>query len=391
MRFGFLFNHDQIHQVAHSLPIALALAGMRRDGDEVLAITTNARCRDAVARLAGPALGTAITPVSLGLKPLSRVVGALVDSVVPSAKLLIYRDNLDFFRSLDVLVVAEKTSLVLKTRYGLDALRIVHTRHGAGDRAIGFDRASARFDHVLCSGEKIRERLIGEVGLAPEKVTIVGYPKFDLLTADQLAPRRATGKRRVLYNPHPSPRLSSWFRHGRAVLDQFVDNADFSLIFAPHVMLFQRKFVLSIDPPSIARPGRIAARYRQSPNIVVDTGSEKLSDMSYTMDSDIYLGDVSSQVYEFIRKPGPCVFLNSHGVAWQDDPNYLHWRMGRVIDDPAQLPAALASAQAEFESRYRAVQEELFARSFSLEGRSSDRAARALLRLTGQQAAGGAA
>jgi hypothetical protein len=26
MRIGFLFNHDQVHQVAHSLPIALALA-----------------------------------------------------------------------------------------------------------------------------------------------------------------------------------------------------------------------------------------------------------------------------------------------------------------------------------------------------------------------------
>lgn len=27
-RIGFLFNHDQIHQIAHSLPIALALAAL---------------------------------------------------------------------------------------------------------------------------------------------------------------------------------------------------------------------------------------------------------------------------------------------------------------------------------------------------------------------------
>lgn len=56
----------------------------------------------------------------------------------PVRKIDMYRDNLDLFRSLDALVVTEKTSLIIKTGYGLD-LPIVHTRHGAGDRAIGVD------------------------------------------------------------------------------------------------------------------------------------------------------------------------------------------------------------------------------------------------------------
>ena len=30
MHIGFLFNHDQLHQVAHSLPVAAALTRRRR-------------------------------------------------------------------------------------------------------------------------------------------------------------------------------------------------------------------------------------------------------------------------------------------------------------------------------------------------------------------------
>ena len=74
--------------------------------------------------------------------------------MVSARKLLIYRDNLEFFRSFDLLVVTEKTSLLLKSRYHLEQLKMVHTRHGAGDRAIGFNKASAKFDHVLVAGPR---------------------------------------------------------------------------------------------------------------------------------------------------------------------------------------------------------------------------------------------
>ena len=53
----------------------------------------------------------------------------------------------------------------------------------------------------------------------------------------------------------------------------------------------------------------------------------------------------SSQVYEFLAKPRPCVFLNAHGVEWRDDPNFVHWHLGDVVDDPADLISAIASAK----------------------------------------------
>ena len=160
--------------------------------------------------------------------------------MIPARKLLLYRDNLEFFRSLDMLVVAEKTSLLLKKRYGLDKLFMIHTRHGAGDRAIGFDKASAGFDHVLCSGEKIRRRLIAEAGIDPSTISIVGYPKFDLVRQAGRTQHFSRERPIILYNPHCSPHLSSWYKHGRQVLDHFVERDAQELIFAPHVMLFER-------------------------------------------------------------------------------------------------------------------------------------------------------
>jgi hypothetical protein len=45
------------------------------------------------------------------------------------------------------------------------------------------------------------------------------------------------------------------------VLEHFLNDDRYNLIFAPHVMLFHRPFVLSIDKLRIDRPGRIEHKY----------------------------------------------------------------------------------------------------------------------------------
>ena len=385
MRIGFLFNHDQVHQVAHSLPIALALAREGVDA-EIVAATTNPRLTAEVIRLSGGLIGPRIRLVELGLKHrASRLAADVLETVAPATKLMIYGDNLDFFRSLDVLVVAEKTSLVLKTTYGLKGLKIVHTRHGAGDRAIGFDAASAAFDHVLVSGPKIRDRLIADAGVPVSKISMVGYPKFDLLpAASQIHPLIEDGRPVALYNPHVSPHLSSWYTIGRDVLDWFADHDDHHLIFAPHVMLFERPFVLTIDRLRIDRAGRIAERYLRAPNIHIDLGSRASTTMAYTRRADLYIGDVSSQVYEFLLRPRPCVFLNPHGFAWEQDPNFAHWRAGPVIQSAAELGPAIEAARTGHAGRYAPIQRKMFDESFDLTHEpSSLRAARAVARFAG--------
>ena len=383
MKIGFLFNHDQVHQVAHALPTALAMAQAYPQAEIVVA-TTNDLLTAEVKRLCDR-LNVTVPLVQLGLRrPLTKALAATLEWGVPVTKIGIYRDNLDFFRSLDALVVAEKTSLLLKTRYGLNDLKIIHTRHGAGDRAIGFNRHSAQFDHVLVSGTKIRQRLIREAGVAPERMSLIGYPKFDLMPdpAPRL-PFQDNGKPTVLYNPHPSPHLSSWYAQGRAVLEHFLRDDRYNLIFAPHVMLFHRRFVVTIDKFRIDRAGVVDQRFLDAPNILVDLGSAASTDMTYTAAADIYLGDVSSQVYEFLYRPRPCLFLDAHATRWAGDANYAHWQAGEVVTDTQGLGAALDRAVAQHDL-YRPVQRALFQRSFELTAeRSALRAARAVMSILG--------
>ncbi|MEG3155385.1 hypothetical protein [Sphingomonas sp. RB1R13] len=385
VRIGFLYNHDQLHQVAHSLPIALALAAMGT-GAEIVLITTSERIRGEVERLAGDTLGHGAAVVSLGLKGwFTRLAERVAGRLIPVRKLAILSDNVDFFRTLDVLVVAEKTSLALKRRFGLDRLKIVHTRHGAGDRAIGFDKASAGFDAVLVSGPKIGERLVREAGVSPDRLYQVGYPKFDLHRDTRIElPLAKDGRPVVLYNPHPSPHLSSWFSMGPAILDWFVANPDYQLIFAPHVMLFERPVAISIDKLRVARPGRIEQRWREAPNIVIDTGSRASTTMAYTNAADIYVGDASSQLYEFLLRPRPCLFVDAHHTKWQGNPNYAHWQAGPVISDVANLGEGLAESRLDFETVYRPIQQRLFAHSFDLTDEpSAIRAAWAIATIAG--------
>ena len=386
MRIGFLFNHDQVHQVAHGLPIALAMAKKHADA-EIILCSANERITEELKILAGPAVGQQLQLVELKLvRRSSRIADAIAGNFIPSAKLLIYRDNLDFFKSLDVLVVPEKTSLVLKDYYNLDHLKIVHTRHGAGDRAIGFNKASARFDHVLASGPKIRDRLVRDAGVSPDRISIVGYPKFDLF--ERPDPGLRSGRRRpvVLYNPHVAPHLSSWYKHGRSILHWFAANPRFQLIFAPHIMLFERRLVVTVQPPRIAWCGTVRQSSFDPDRILVDTHSRALTTMEYLNRADIYLGDASSQVYEFLADPRPCLFFNSHGFDWQGNANFNHWHAGRVISEVGELEAALASAVADHGNGYRAIQEDMLQSTFDLNDTpSSVRAADVIMEVAGSR------
>lgn len=379
MKIGFLFNHDQIHQVAHSLPIALPL--LDRHGVDVVLAATNARLSEEVQRVAALFGETDLPLVELDLASASsRTLNGALGWAIPSRKLLIYRDNLSFFAQLDALVVSERTSLLLKRRYGMHDLPILLADHGAGDRAIGFGAEARHFDLILAAGRKIADRLIKDAGVPSSRIAITGYPKFDLPRASSLRlPFPDRSRPTVLYNPHVSPHLSSWYKMGRQVLDFFLASERYNLIFAPHVMMFERRWALSIDKLRLARPGSIDARHMFASNIHVDLGSPASTDMSYTNAADIYLGDVSSQIYEFLRWPRPAVFLNAHDVQYQGDPNYAHWNAGPVISTVESLEGALRRAS-EQRHQFAPVQQALFRYTFDMNGeRSGDRAARAIM------------
>lgn len=374
MRIGFLFNHEAAHQVAHGLPIARAIARLRPDVELAIFVAKGASETEA-RRLANGLDIVALRPESTAAAWGTRLSGGSI----PLDRISRLARNRDAFATLDVLVVPEKTSLLLKSRFGLKDVRMVHTRHGAGDRAVGFDRASGQFDLVLLSGPKIRDRLAAAGLLKPGGYAMVGYPKFDLVDHSPPAPLFDNGRPTVLYNPHPAPGLSSWYKMGRSILDYFARSTEFNLVFAPHVMLFAKRFNIALSPPSLGRVGRVDPAWRDLPHMRIDEGSRASIDMSYTRAADIYLGDASSQVYEFLTRPRPCIFVDPHRTPWQGKADFAHWGAGPVVHDIAGLDAALRASLATPDA-WKEAQKHIFAHSFDLDERpSAERAANAIL------------
>ena len=257
------------------------------------------------------------------------------------------RDNIAELNGYDAIFAVENTVAALR-RLGVAHPRLIYSPHGFGDRARGFIPRVATFDLVLLAGPKTAARML-EAGLVREGgYALTGSVKLD--TAEHIARTTALPFARtqttVLYNAHKEPKLTSWHRFVEPMLAGFAQDPSMNLIVAPHVKLFRRR--------REALRGRWRAR--STANVLVDPGSDRSVDMSYAAASDIYVGDVSSQVYEFLANPRPCVFLNAHGIDWRDDPSFAHWHLGDVVDDPADLMAAIRAAP-ERHSLYRARQE----------------------------------
>jgi hypothetical protein len=378
MNIGFLFNHDATHQMPHTIPVAAALA---RRGVAVQVLTSSPEQREVAVALLGDA---PVRHVSLALSPWAQAADHVLRHVAPFRRIAILRRNLGLFAQLDALVVPETTSTLLKTRFGLNGLKLIYLPHGAGDGAAGFQPVTRRFDFVLLSGPKVRDRMLAAGLIGPDNHAIVGYPKFDLAAAPTPA-LFANDRPTVLYNPHFNPYLSSWYGPGRAVLRWFAAQDRFNLIFAPHVMLFRRRVHTTLIHRRIGAPPAVPRALRAHPNILVDTGSRRSIDMSYVRAADIYLGDVSSQIYEWIATPRPAIFLNTHKSGWQNAPDYRHWALGEVIDDVAALPAALDRAMAD-PTAYAARQRQAMAETFSLTDRpAAERAAAAILQFLQHQ------
>jgi len=326
MRIGFLAL-SQAHQHLHWLPAALELA--RRPGVRVDVLCPSRagirfiRRYDPERRLRIRWTPAAIADGLFVLPPRKRVqtlYGWL-------------------FRRYPILVTTESTSARLRDDPRFHGA-LVRIRHGAGDPATRLDDARVqRFDLSLVGGAKDRRRMIAAGLGGEEDVVVAGYAKFELVRP----PERLFADDRpiALYNPHARPDLSSWPAMGEALVRAMERIPDWSFVVAPHVKL---------EGPTEVRSS--------APNVRIDRGSRRSIDMTYTQAAAVYVGDASSQVYEFLRTPRPCIFVNAHGVDWRGREDFAHFALGQVIDRPEELAPALARAHAlqpQFEPLQRAA------------------------------------
>lgn len=318
------------HHLLHLIPVAAAMA--RKGEARTIVFATNDQealaCRSLMARLGAESYEI----VRLNLPMLFRVLGRVFRKH-SSMKAAILVFNRKKFEKLSCLVVAERTSTLLKRLPGRKPF-LIHIPHGAGDRARGFEKRIRFFDHIIVAGRKDRRRMI-EAGVASERnCSVSGYIKAAAISELRPATPRLFANSRpvVLYNPHFNPHLSTWRKHGALLLEAFGRQDRFNLIFAPHIRLFEGA------PAAVrARIEGLAAPDR----ILIDLGSEKSTDMTYTRAADIYLGDVSSQVYEFLLQLRPCVFLSAGPVEWKDNPDFAHWRYGDVCSTVPEAMEAI--------------------------------------------------
>jgi hypothetical protein len=236
-----------------------------------------------------------------------------------------------------IIVTTETTSSLLRLLPGFSS-PMIHLKHGAGDREGGYHPDHAHFDLTLVNGPKDKQRLISRGLATDENCVVVGYAKFEMLPP---VPSASTQQRMAFYNPHFDRHVSSWFRHGRKIVRAMEQIPEWDFVVAPHVKLK--------SGPKIESSHQ---------NISIDLGSVRSINMAYTEAADVYIGDVSSQLYEFLRRPRPCIFLNFERLAWRGNENYAHWNLGQVIEHPADLRGALERAhelQPGFEAAQRAA------------------------------------
>ena len=230
---------------------------------------------------------------------------------------------------------AEQTSLWLPRLFPWLPVPFVKTSHGVGSMSARDDPRRRAAALMLVPSERERGTYLAR-GFAPGRVLATGYAKAGFRQRTYATLPFADDRPVVLYAPHWQRHRSSWWDWGDAVVRAIAADGRWNLVFAPHQRLAE-------TAPEVATT---MAAVAGCANVHCDLDGFAMVDGSYTAAADVYLGDTSSQVVEFLGRPRPCVFLNPRGVAWGDDPAYAQWACGEVVTRAEDVLAALTRAPA---------------------------------------------
>jgi len=252
------------------------------------------------------------------------------------------------FNTFDALVCTIYQDLELKTILGKkNKPKYVFTNHGIPNRAYSFDDKVLDFDLFFMLGDKevqIRKSL---KHLDAVNAQLTGFIKNDIVK-DLKSPKFfKNDKPVVLYNPHWEKTFSSYYKFGERILDFFAQQQQYNFIFAPHALLLERNWAIKNK----------LKKYSSNSNMLIDLGSELSNDMSYTKSADIYLGDISSQVFEFLfTKKRPCIFFDAFNLNKDVKNKPLSWELGFVYQDVKNLAGKITDAIETHKSTYLGIQ-----------------------------------
>jgi len=224
-------------------------------------------------------------------------------------------------------------------KYNIKDPALIYLYHGTGTREYGFDPNLMFFDLLLIPGIYHQRRLKEKMAIDTSKFCIIGHPKLDWCSLMKQNSLQLFDNQNPVfyYNPHWDMNLSSINKWGNPILEYFKKNKQFNLIFSPHPLIKHFKYKNRLE--------KKIKNINFGDNILIDMGSEASVDGTYNFLSDVYVGDVSSVVAEWIcHRPRPCIFLNSHNIDWENNLSYKNWHCGIVISKISDLPAELKNA-----------------------------------------------
>ena len=336
---AFLFLGETL-LIPHMFPIVEALAQAEPDLDIALWVSTS--MHEAL-------LGNWVQALNSRKIRIRRAPGfrdgGTVDGRNPKlpAKLPMLLRLLPHLARVPVVVCAERTSLWLPTLFPLKA-RFIQTKHGVGSMSVRGDRRRKSAWRTLVPSQREYQTYVKH-GIDPDRVGVTGYVKASFHQRTHTVPPFRERRPIVLYTPHWQRHRSSWWDWGPEIVRRVIAEGRYNLIFAPHQRLIE-------GAPALRA---FCADLQNRTDVHCDLDSFAMVDGSYTAAADIYLGDTSSQVLEFLMRPRPCVFLNPWQTAWENDPSYAMWVCGDVVSKIDEVLPALARIP-EKQARYAPIQ-----------------------------------
>ncbi|WBL21414.1 CDP-glycerol glycerophosphotransferase family protein [Zunongwangia sp. HRR-M8] len=349
LKIAFLFL-DEIHHVSHFISVAKELS----KNHEVKILTY----KNATQYLYDRVKTIKAEDVKIEELPTKRFrafTDKLKDIKIPRKGFWI-KKNLDYLLQFDAVIFTDYFHKYLqKARGEKEHPKVIKLNHGIPGRAYAFKAAQSEFDMQVLVGS-FQKKVLSEKNILAKNHAIGGYPKLDVVKEIPAKRYFENEKPIVLYNPHFDAEFSSWDKFGVDILKYFSQQNTYNLIFAPHLHLFQqKKGNRNID--------EIPQEIYDSGNIYIDLGSSDSVDMQYTRVADLYLGDVSSQVYEFILNPRPCLFLNPSAIHYDNKFDYRFWQSGPVIENLEDFTSALKMAFKTFKD-FEPIQSKLNSENF---------------------------
>ena len=358
---------DEIHHVNHFISVVVELSKMVN-----VTILTHTNCQPYLFETLVKFDNHKVNVEKLSTSPFRALTDKLKNRKLPRKGFWLKKNMSCILNNFDAIIFTDYFHRYVKdARKNSNFPKLIKFPHGPIGRSYSYNKDLLDFDFQLLFGHYHFEQM-QSLNLLSKHFVVAGYPKIDAVKSNNDKSFFKNNKPAVLYNPHFSPPLSSWHHIGLNVLEFFFNQEEYNLIFAPHINLFQDKGGFN--------DSNIPAKYKTAEHILIDTGSQESVNMTYALNADIYLGDVSSQVYEFIITPRPCVFLNPTNVDYKDDFNFRFWQCGDVINEVAQIKTALDNCFENFKT-YEPIQKEVTTDNFYTEEGStaSERAAKAII------------